>query len=68
MGHVEQRREHSDGHEKRIHDQGAGKTKEFAHNKFPPPYRARQNGIERALLNLFGDQANPDEDRDHHSE
>ena len=65
---VEQRQKHSDGHEEGVDHQRSREPKELAYDKFPPANRPRQHRVQRAFVNLFRNQANPDEDRDHHSE
>jgi hypothetical protein len=62
---IEQAREHADGHEEGIDDQGAGQTKELADNELPSANRARKHGIKCALFDLFGDQTDADKNGDH---
>ena len=61
MGHIEQRSKDSNGHEERVHDQRASQSKELANDEFPAAHRAREHSVKRALLDLLGNQTDPDE-------
>src|SRR4029077_9640811 len=68
MGHVEQGTEHADGHKEGVHHQRSGQPEELADDEFPAAYRARQHGVQRALLNFLRDQPDADKNRDDHAE
>jgi len=65
---VKQGSENADGHEEGIYDQRACQSKELANNKLPPADGTRKHGVERALFDLLGDQANADKNGDHDAE
>src|SRR5271166_1171290 len=67
LGNVEQGREHAESHEKSVDHQRPCQPEELADNKLPTLDGTGKNCVEGALVNLLGDEADANEDGNHHA-